>query len=110
MCIRDSHEQGSGHDQRDYAFFVHRISGGGTERSGEEGLYHPIPARAIAERPTTPKSSVDPAGYPARSWRPAFRLSALMRQNAAAVTKYLCMAGKRFDLARRHAIDRRQPY
>jgi hypothetical protein len=39
----------------------------------------------------------------------AARLSALTRQNAATATKSLCMAGKRFDSALRHAIDRRQP-
>jgi hypothetical protein len=34
----------------------------------------------------------------------------LARRNAATAMKSLCMAGKRFDSALRHAIDRRQPY
>jgi hypothetical protein len=76
----------------------------------EERLYHPIAAQAIAERRKTPKSCVTLPDIRRGSSVLAARLSALTRQNAATATKSLCMAGKRFDSALRHAIDRRQPY
>jgi hypothetical protein len=66
------------------------------EKEWEQGLYHPGVAQAIAEPRKPLKSCVTPpkAGNLRRS----------------RVTKTLCMAGKRFDLAARHAIDHRQPY
>jgi hypothetical protein len=70
------------------------ISGGAGEE-GVLGLYHSVVAQAIAEPPKPPKSCVTPPGGQFAAPEP---------------TKTLCMAGKRFDLAGCHAIDRRQPY
>ena len=48
------HEQGSGHDERDQAFFFHRIRG--EAGAAEAGLYHPVAPQAIAEPAEPPKS------------------------------------------------------
>jgi hypothetical protein len=81
---------------------------GGKERV--EGLYHPIAAQAIAERGKTPKSCVTQPDIRGGLLGLSAGSGALARRNAATAMKSLCMAGKRFDSALRHAIDRRQPY
>ena len=51
------HEQGSGHDERDQAFFVHEDLGR-KGSGGSRGLYHPVVPQAIAEPGKPPKSCV----------------------------------------------------